>query len=963
MQGVVTRGFYGSQAKPLLLGVFALAFLAYAAFAIPGIASYDPPTLPNNSITNLNWTLVNITSTEDLNQSLLEWGNSTGFTNFSMSNTSMRNWNITIMNLSDWTYNYTVFLQNATGSWSQSARRLVTIDTAPPYNLSACQDLIIENGSYVLIQNVSSAGTCFNILANNITLDGQGYWVNYSQAATGYAINITNRNTTTLKNMNIVQGNSTDGADAIEGVGMAYSTINNNTITTSGDSSYGIFLRSSSNSNTISNNNIGASGVSAYGVYLGSSSDANIFSGNNITASGTDGSGINLQSGSNNITGGSITSRQGYDYFLKTAGSTNNFTNTNFTAQRRIGFNEATSWFNYNNDSSRNIWLSTNISASGSLNRTLSTWSNSTMSWNDTNSTAGLVANYIITGLSSGAKYAVFNSSAGSQSNPYNLTADSSGDLQAFTIALNGNTGINVTDIFPPSITFVSPTWANNSAIPENWTVINVTLSEIGGAAWINWTNNTGSYNLTMSAGSGKTFNLNVTTTTNATYFVYANDTLGNMNVSETRFVKFNTPNYPQYSSVTHNSTQKNSSTLFSASWTDIVGLAGYIFSTNNSNGTWYNYTYAFSGLSNTSNATITLNSTIGTSVSYLFYANNTYGRWSNTSMQTLTVSCTDSWTYSSWTTCSSGTQTRTATETSNCGGLVTGNRLALSQPCTDNTTTPGSSGGNNQPISSFAAFPNDVVTKIKINLKVALTSPSVAVSKLTAAPASVSAPVEKVYQYLSITKTNFIDVNIDNATIEFSVTKSWMTSNSLTNISLARYDGTKWNKLKTEFVSSTSDMNKYVAYTTAFSYFAILGEKASSAPATTPPPASNSTITSSTATQSNETANNTATDGLLSGAPKPGSSIFSMWTLVGVAIAIILSAAAYIISKKGVGGLSGLLPKKKEGGGIPGKNNAPVPWSIPERKPGPPKNAPSPVPVDNDTERRKKTFYSYQGS
>ncbi|MBU4245825.1 PGF-pre-PGF domain-containing protein, partial [archaeon] len=50
----------------------------------------------------------------------------------------------------------------------------------------------------------------------------------------------------------------------------------------------------------------------------------------------------------------------------------------------------------------------------------------------------------------------------------------------------------------------------------------------------------------------------------------------------------------------------------------------------------------------------------------------------------------------------------------------------------------------------------------------------------------------------------------------------------------LARYEN-GWNKLKTDLLNSTATVNYYRAYTNAFSYFAIVGEKAQAAQAPAP--------------------------------------------------------------------------------------------------------------------------------
>ncbi|MBU4451212.1 MAG: PGF-pre-PGF domain-containing protein, partial [Nanoarchaeota archaeon] len=89
-------------------------------------------------------------------------------------------------------------------------------------------------------------------------------------------------------------------------------------------------------------------------------------------------------------------------------------------------------------------------------------------------------------------------------------------------------------------------------------------------------------------------------------------------------------------------------------------------------------------------------------------------------------------------------------------------------------------------------------------------------------------------YQYVNITKKNFNNSQIDNATIDFKVNKSWILSNNFTRIWLAHYDN-GWNKLRTNLLNSTATVNYYRAYTNAFSYFAIIGEKAQTAQAAPP--------------------------------------------------------------------------------------------------------------------------------
>ncbi len=197
------------------------------------------------------------------------------------------------------------------------------------------------------------------------------------------------------------------------------------------------------------------------GIILAMTKNSSV-SDSNITTSGSSGYGIYLYSSStNNITGGSIISKLSYDYYLQSAGITNNFTNTNFTAARRIYFADITSWFNYNNNTG-NIWLKTNVSvALMEITRTLVNWNNTLMKWNDTNISGIFYANYSLTGLQASTQYQVQNTSRhGGITVPYNLTTNTDGVLPSFNINLSGNTEIAV---FSISIDTAPPTYSLNS--------------------------------------------------------------------------------------------------------------------------------------------------------------------------------------------------------------------------------------------------------------------------------------------------------------------------------------------------------------------------------------------------------------------------------------------------------------------------------------------------------------------
>jgi len=234
-------------------------------------------------------------------------------------------------------------------------------------NVSASSDCRTLTADYILANNVNSSGTCFTIGANNITLDCQGYTINYTTGSSaGYAINNTDGyDNITIKSCNIVLGNTgISNSYAIYGSGMANSTIYNNNIntTTTGSNSYGIRLTASSNYNNITGNNLTTAGSNAhviyitsssiynnitynniiatgntgYGIYLASSSTSNSIANNNIATTGSSGNGMYIAANSNNITSNNVTtSSTGYGIDIQSS-TTNILTNNRVNTSQSV---------------------------------------------------------------------------------------------------------------------------------------------------------------------------------------------------------------------------------------------------------------------------------------------------------------------------------------------------------------------------------------------------------------------------------------------------------------------------------------------------------------------------------------------------------------------------------------------------------------------------------------------------
>ena len=171
-----------------------------------------------------------------------------------------------------------------------------------------------------------------------------------------------------------------------------------------------------------------------------------------------------------------------------------------------------------------------------------------------------------------------------------------------------------------------------------------------------------------------------------------------------------------------------------------------------------------------------------------------------------------------------------------NVNSAATHHTFSISSAATATTTSSsgggGGGGGGSTTTKTITMMPNEPLTKVVVSLKQSLDSPSITVANAESITAP--SPTEPVYRYVSITMNRFNNSQIENATIDFKVNKSWISKNNFTRIWLAHYDS-GWNKLRTDLVNSTATVNYYRAYTDAFSYFAIVGEKASAAQAAPP--------------------------------------------------------------------------------------------------------------------------------
>ena len=158
--------------------------------------------------------------------------------------------------------------------------------------------------SLTLTSDVSSGGSCFNISASKVAIDCAGRRITYGSAGTGgYGINNSEGyDNLIIKNCEIVEGSvSGDSQFAVYFMSTINSTIENNTINTSGTTSHAIYLVNDSNFTTIHLNTITTNGSNSAGIYLARANASRILY-NNITTSGSTAYSLYLSNSSGNNT-------------------------------------------------------------------------------------------------------------------------------------------------------------------------------------------------------------------------------------------------------------------------------------------------------------------------------------------------------------------------------------------------------------------------------------------------------------------------------------------------------------------------------------------------------------------------------------------------------------------------------------------------------------------------------------
>ncbi len=171
-------------------------------------------------------------------------------------------------------YNYSVYAIDESGNLNITDDREVTTSEG-----SQCGTISAANQVYTLQNNVTSTGTCFTLAANNITLDCNGYWINYSTggAQSTYGIYSSGYENHTIRNCYLTDGNNASAKNyrtAISMVSVNNTIIENNYIQTYGPWLRGISFSLYNKGMIVRNNIINLSGDSGYGVQFGGSKES-----------------------------------------------------------------------------------------------------------------------------------------------------------------------------------------------------------------------------------------------------------------------------------------------------------------------------------------------------------------------------------------------------------------------------------------------------------------------------------------------------------------------------------------------------------------------------------------------------------------------------------------------------------------------------------------------------------------
>jgi hypothetical protein len=178
----------------------------------------------------------------------------------------------------------------------------------------------------------------------------------------------------------------------------------------------------------------------------------------------------------------------------------------------------------------------------------------------------------------------------------------------------------------------LSAYWTDDTALSQAWLATNET------GIWENKTTYGSPISFAAAVNGWSNFtwqNSSIPAGTVVAWRIYANDTSGNENVTDIMTFKVSDTQPPTYSLNSTNSTIAGTPVSHNLYWQDDVGLSHAIFSFDNCTGSMQNISVmSLSGIASWSNFTVVINSTVGCTIRWCVYANDTSNNWNGTSCE-----------------------------------------------------------------------------------------------------------------------------------------------------------------------------------------------------------------------------------------------------------------------------------------------------------------------------------------
>ncbi|MBI2971699.1 MAG: S8 family serine peptidase [Candidatus Aenigmarchaeota archaeon] len=792
------------------------------------------PTPGNSSNISSSWVYINATSNEVITGAVLEWNNGT-VTNFTMSgNTTHFFYNAT--SLDNRTYSYKVFVNDTANNTNVSDVRYVTVDTIVPQISISLPANLTYNYTPSLNFSASDAfgrvDRCWFALNRNETNATISSCQNLSLIGAEGFNNLTVYVNDTAGNTNSSPVNFT--IDTVLSVIMVTSPKNttyNYTNFTLNYSVTDVAVSSCWFLNT-TGERINLSGCINATFNATPNSQSNITVYVNDTANNTQSSQIffSVDMSVPNITA-AFPLNQTYNYtpginftVTNAFGALDNCWYTNVTASSiflpacanisagnfsegmnvvRLFINDTGGNLNSSAELNFTIDLPPRLSVQAPLNSTNISSTNVTLNYT-VGDTYGIDRCWLVN--TSGSTIFLNTGPGATCANITFLGAEN--QPSNITVSVNDTKGsVNWTQLFftvdgiLPFITFESPTpnaTTNASTVRQNakTVLINISGNENLDTVTLEWNG----ANESM-AGNYTSWSKNksIATPGSYTFKVWANDTAGNRNVSESRTFNVTDTVKPE---VTASSPTAGT---YSASNISLNFTAGDNFAVD---ACWYRLNGGantmLAGCANITFLAATGGNTVNLSV------NDTSGNRNETSI---------AFTY---------TEPTTTTTTGGGGSAAPSATTNTSIPQQNQTSTVNITANGTAEINVSI---NGSVTKIVLRTLHAATNVKVTVKRLAAKPAGVAAPAGAAFEYLDITAENLSAATIDRAAIQFNVSTTWLSANNVTamDVLLKRYSGSAWENLTTTKLRETASVVLYEATTPGFSTFAIVAEKAPS--------------------------------------------------------------------------------------------------------------------------------------